>query len=533
LSTVDQYSNSQNEFLWALLADPVGDVKAHAYDLQRLVNDFPQSGILQALLAHTSDEKNLKQASVYFSPKALYKLINSPGALIGVPNEKINIQKSPGSNRYYEDEDSVAVEHTFSYPTTDSHTEQVSSENYFNEQPAAEEENLLHENVDENIALTDTVTDPILHEEITDEQHLNSVADENIETAQEPVGIIDEIPVSAIPETAVDNVNEVEEHHLNNHTIETAESYEEQEAVALNSVDEETFDEITGIEDVSINEPVKADGPAEDKEEEHKEEMYRPSFHPNWRDSPGEELEIDDDELAYDEAEKLITDSIASTDYFMFDNALVEPKAAEQKEPETGLQAPVSSIAAEEQTQGSIEPEQHDVSRYDDDKMPYTFMWWLDKTRKEHANIYQPYVKAREVAKPESNVKKQADELQHQYYENIFHITSVDELDKGTAPKENAPIPDAKRKEQLIIERFIQEEPQIRPQSSDKLDNENKAKKSSEDRDELVTETLASIYTEQMLYHKAIASYKKLMLKFPEKSRYFAAKIEQLEKKTN
>jgi hypothetical protein len=48
----------------------------------------------------------------------------------------------------------------------------------------------------------------------------------------------------------------------------------------------------------------------------------------------------------------------------------------------------------------------------------------------------------------------------------------------------------------------------------------------------LVTETLAIIYSDQMLYHKAISSYKKLMLKFPEKTRYFADKIEQLEKKT-
>ena len=63
--------------------------------------------------------------------------------------------------------------------------------------------------------------------------------------------------------------------------------------------------------------------------------------------------------------------------------------------------------------------------------------------------------------------------------------------------------------------------------------NENKAKKSAEDQDELVTETLARIYSDQMLYHKAISTYKKLMLKFPEKSRYFADQIEQLERKTN
>ena len=116
-----------------------------------------------------------------------------------------------------------------------------------------------------------------------------------------------------------------------------------------------------------------------------------------------------------------------------------------------------------------------DVSMYHDEKMPYTFMWWLDKTRKEHAAINQPYIKPQVTPQPEKKAKNGTDELQQQYYENIFHITSVEELDKNTPPPK-APY-NTKRKEQVIMERFIKEEPQIKPQSSDKLDNENKAKK--------------------------------------------------------
>ena len=62
---------------------------------------------------------------------------------------------------------------------------------------------------------------------------------------------------------------------------------------------------------------------------------------------------------------------------------------------------------------------------------------------------------------------------------------------------------------------------------------ENKARKSAEDPNDLVSETLAAIYTEQMLFHKAIDTYKKLSLKFPEKRTYFADQISELEKKIN
>jgi len=225
--------------------------------------------------------------------------------------------------------------------------------------------------------------------------------------------------------------------------------------------------------------------------------------------------------------EKEFINNITASSYFSLDRSFgehTEPEPAAVNEPSQ----PVSVADAE--------PEQQDVSKYHDEKLPYSFLWWLDKTRKEHSGVNQPYVTPEKKPEPViGRLKPGTHELQQQYYENIFHITSVEELDKSlphplfTPTSADPP----KRKEQVIIERFIQEEPQIRPQSSDKLDNENKAKKSSEDRDELVSETLAAIYTDQMLYHKAIASYKKLILKFPEKSRYFVEKIEQLEKKTN
>ena len=184
---------------------------------------------------------------------------------------------------------------------------------------------------------------------------------------------------------------------------------------------------------------------------------------------------------------------------------------------------------AEKISHNAVIPDQQKVSRYDDDKLPYSFLWWLTKTRKEHADSYQPYVSFR--LDTNQNIKKNTvDQLSTQIIENIFHLQSpVDELEN--APK-TVPF-QVKRKEDVIIEKFIREEPQIKPPKSDKLDNENKARKSAEDPNDLVSETLAHIYTDQMLFHKAIETYKKLSLKFPEKSTYFADQIRELEKKIN
>ena len=174
------------------------------------------------------------------------------------------------------------------------------------------------------------------------------------------------------------------------------------------------------------------------------------------------------------------------------------------------------------------------VSLYHDEHMPYSFLWWLNKTRMEHAHTYQPYAplkrRSQEGIAPGELKLDEAQLLDQQIRENIFHLQSPEEKlsEEHQTKTVRFQIP---KKTDPAIERFIREEPQIKPPQPDKIDTENKARKSAEDQLTLVTETLARIYAEQGLYPKAIAAYKKLSLKYPEKSGYFAAQISELENK--
>lgn len=86
-----------------------------------------------------------------------------------------------------------------------------------------------------------------------------------------------------------------------------------------------------------------------------------------------------------------------------------------------------------------------------------------------------------------------------------------------------------------IIERFIQADPAMpkitaTPAGKEILDL---SKGNSIDKEELFSETLAKIYIKQQLYEKAIATYIKLSLKYPEKSVYFANRIEKIKENIN
>ena len=106
------------------------------------------------------------------------------------------------------------------------------------------------------------------------------------------------------------------------------------------------------------------------------------------------------------------------------------------------------------------------------------------------------------------------------------------QLDETQERKKEKPLSEKKKNQIQIIEKFIQNEPQLdrerMAQAEGNVDIEDLADKSILKEEAFETETLAELMAKQGKLKKAESIYKKLSLKFPEKSTYFATQIEKL-----
>ncbi len=105
----------------------------------------------------------------------------------------------------------------------------------------------------------------------------------------------------------------------------------------------------------------------------------------------------------------------------------------------------------------------------------------------------------------------------------------------GDAPAPAAPLsaaPSAQERKS-IVDRFIEQEIQPVPAKKEFFTPQQAAKRSLDDTVGLVTETLAGIYAKQGNTAKAMDAYRKLALKYPEKSAYFAGLLQTLQAQHN
>ena len=78
-----------------------------------------------------------------------------------------------------------------------------------------------------------------------------------------------------------------------------------------------------------------------------------------------------------------------------------------------------------------------------------------------------------------------------------------------------------------LIDKFIETSPKISPIKQGPIPTPT-FNINNDDNSYLMTETLARVYLEQKKYQKAIQAYEILILKYPEKSSFFADRIKNI-----
>ena len=106
----------------------------------------------------------------------------------------------------------------------------------------------------------------------------------------------------------------------------------------------------------------------------------------------------------------------------------------------------------------------------------------------------------------------------------LSKINPIDRTESDFSEKTKQELEAEKNKKLTLIDKFIEKNPKIPPLSKEAIIKDFSVP-IDEDKSYLMTETLAKVYLEQKKYQKAIQAYEILILKYPEKSSFFANRI--------
>lgn len=145
----------------------------------------------------------------------------------------------------------------------------------------------------------------------------------------------------------------------------------------------------------------------------------------------------------------------------------------------------------------------------------------LNETHTSEEEKIDPIETKLEIGKPLEFSKQE----KHSFQEWL-QLAKLTPIDRENEPQE-AEIDEEKKKKIELIDKFIESNPKIISVKNAPVTPIN-IEKYTPDNSYLMTETLAKVYLEQKKYQKAIQAYEILILKYPEKSSFFADRISDI-----
>ena len=140
----------------------------------------------------------------------------------------------------------------------------------------------------------------------------------------------------------------------------------------------------------------------------------------------------------------------------------------------------------------------------------------------EIKNDFEITAQKLEIGKPLIFSKNEKHSFQE--WLQLSKINPIDRSENDFSEKTKQELEAEKNKKLTLIDKFIEKNPKIPPLSKEAIIKDFSVP-IDEDKSYLMTETLAKVYLEQKKYQKAIQAYEILILKYPEKSSFFADRI--------
>jgi hypothetical protein len=231
---------------------------------------------------------------------------------------------------------------------------------------------------------------------------------------------------------------------------------------------------------------------------------------------PGGSIPADENEIPKESSQPLSEDHVARVEaavHTAFSFAPAEP------EPETSSKIPSIPYDVEDQFESkSPRPE------------PQDFFSWLKQAQggeespstEDTETTLDPRVAEEIEVAPIESVDQNPISTEVPDY-NLDHLNQYEEPE----PKEPKFLDLAAR--QALIDKFIATNPSISRPKKEFYNPEVAMKRAEEFDASVCSETLAALFRKQQAWDKALACYRRLQLKFPEKSAYFAALITEVE----